>query len=295
MGLPELAALIQRFAEHEGETPLGECAAVSRITQPGVPESSVTGVMFVLLAQGAKELAVGDRTLLYRGGQSLITSVEVPVTGRFMEASPEHPALGFGLRLRPSLIAEMLLERGAPEPHTGGLRSASGLVVHDASPRLIDAVGRMVTLLATPEDLPVLGPLIEREITWLLLRGPQGEAVGHLGRPASPLRRIGPALTWLRGHYAEPITVAELAQMSSLSPSGFHRMFRAVTALTPIQYQKQLRLQEARLRLFAAPSEVARVAHDVGYESASQFSRDYKRHYGLPPLRDATRLGRAET
>jgi len=148
----------------------------------------------------------------------------------------------------------------------------------------------MVRLLERPIDLPILAPMLEREITWLLMTGPDGALVRQLGLADSGLSRVGHAVRWIRDHYAEPIRVEELARMASMSPSAFHRTFLRVTAMTPIQFQKQFRLQEARIRLVADPHDVAGAAYAVGYESPSQFSREYRRRFGTPPSHDARRL-----
>lgn len=244
-----------------------------------------------LIAQGAKTLALGDRVYEYRTGQYLVASVDLPVTGQFTEASPAEPALGFGLVLRPAVIAELLLNPSAGFPPTHrGVSTPSALAVSDASADLIDAVVRMLRLLDRPRDLPVLAPMIEREILWLLMTGPQGATVRGLGLADSSLARVNRAVGWIRDHYADAIRIDDLAQISLMSPSAFHRSFRAVTAMSPIQFQKQIRLQEARLKLLADPGDVAGVAYTVGYESPSQFNREYRRHFGTPPGKDAARL-----
>jgi transcriptional regulator GlxA family with amidase domain len=221
-----------------------------------------------------------------------VASVDLPVTGQFTEASPARPALGFGLTLRPSVIAELLLNPAAGDfPRAGrGAATPSGIAVSDASHELIDAVVRMLRLLDRPRDLPVLAPLIEREILWLIMTGEQGATVRQLGLADSSLSRVGHAVRWIRDHYADTIRVEELAKLSRLSPSAFHRNFHAVTAMSPIQFQKQIRLQEARMLLVTDPGDVAGVAYAVGYESPSQFSREYRRQFGMSPGRDAVRL-----
>ncbi|CAN5592571.1 AraC family transcriptional regulator [soil metagenome] len=289
MSLAELRSLIARHAREDMTTPVGH-VMLSSVTEPAPPSSSTTGTTFALIAQGAKSLALGNRIYEYRAGQYLVASVDVPVTGQFTEASPTLPALGFGLTLRPAVIAELLLGHAAELPLADRATAGSGVAVSDASPRLLDAVVRMVRLLDHPRDLPVLAPLIEREILWLLITGEQGATVRHLGLAESSLTRVGHAVNWIRDHYADAIRVDELASISRMSPSAFHRSFQAVTAMSPIQFQKQIRLQEARILLMSAPREVARTAFAVGYESASQFSREYRRQFGAPPGQDAARL-----
>ena len=291
MLLDELRSLITRHA-HDGAPPALDGVLLSLVEEPAPPATSTTGTSLALIAQGAKTLALGDRLYQYRAGQYLVASVDLPVTGQFTEASPAQPALGFGLTLRPSVIAELLLNPAAGDfPRAGrGAAAPSGIAVSDASEELIDAVVRMLRLLDRPRDLPVLAPLIEREILWLIMTGEQGATVRQLGLADSSLSRVGHAVRWIRDHYADTIRVDELAKLSRLSASAFHRSFHAVTAMSPIQFQKQIRLQEARMLLVADPGDVAGAAYAVGYESPSQFSREYRRQFGMPPGRDAARL-----
>ncbi len=290
MPIDALRTLIARHAR-DGRTPVTDAAAISRIDRSGPPEFSMTGTMIVVLAQGAKRLAVGDQVHTFRAGQSLLTSVELPTTGHFIGASPAVPALGFSLTLKPALIAELLLEPAARAlPRLSKGAAPTGIMVKEATEDLIEAVTRLVGLLDRPRDLPILAPLVEREITWILVRGPHGDAVRQLGLADSNLSRIAHAVRWLRERYADAIRVEDLARMTQMSPSAFHRSFQAVTAMSPIQFQKQLRLQEARIRLMADHRDVAGVAHGVGYESPSQFSRDYRRRFGASPREDALSL-----
>ncbi|WP_327368622.1 AraC family transcriptional regulator [Streptomyces sp. NBC_01217] len=291
MLLDELRTLITRHA-HDGGTAALDGVLVSLVTEPAPPATSTTGTVLALIAQGAKSLALGDRIYEYRAGQYLVASVDLPVTGQFTEASPAEPALGFGLVLRPSVIAELLLDPAAGDfRRVGrGVAAPSGIAVSDASDELIDAAVRMLRLLDRPRDLPVLAPMVEREILWLLMTGEQDATVRQLGLADSSLSCVGHAVRWIRDHYADTIRVDDLAQTARMSPSAFHRSFRAVTAMSPIQFQKQIRLQEARLLLIADPGDVAGTAYAVGYESPSQFSREYRRQFGTPPGKDAARL-----
>ncbi|MER7978457.1 AraC family transcriptional regulator [Streptomyces sp. NPDC095817] len=179
-----------------------------------------------------------------------------------------------------------------PSPRT----APPGLAVSDASPDLLDAVVRLVRLLDRPADLPILAPMIEREILWRLVTGEQGALVRQIGLADSRLRHISRAVRWIREHHAQTLRVEDLARLAGMSASPFHRHFRAVTAMTPIQFQKRIRLQEARLRLMSSTDDVAGVGFAVGYDSASQFSREYRRQFGSPPGQDAARLrGQAAT
>jgi AraC-like DNA-binding protein len=288
MPVQELRDLVARHAP-SGVTPTAiPGVLVSRIEVSGPADESTTGTVLAIVAQGGKRLALGGEVYDYAAGQYLVASVDLPVTGQFTDATPEHPALGFGLNLRPEVVAELLI--GASE--LAGRRGASprGIAVGDAPDELVDAAVRMLRLLDRPRDIPVLAPMIEREIHWLLMTGEQGAAVRQLGLADSGLSRVRHAVRWIRDRYAETIRVDELARLTRMSASTFHRSFQAVTAMSPIQFQKQVRLQEARLRLLADPSDVTAVAYAVGYESPSQFSREYRRQFGAPPGRDAARL-----
>jgi AraC-like DNA-binding protein len=277
--LEELQSLIARHARPD-ETTAIDGVLLSATDRPGEPRASTTGTVMAVIARGAKRLAIGDRVYDYGPGQYLVASVDLPITGHYTRA----PALGFGLILRPSAIASLLLDgdavRGAP----------AGLGVADASPELLDAVVRMVRLLDSPGDRDILAPMIEREILWRLLNAPLGESVRQIGLADSSLTHVSRAVRWITEHYDKPFRVEDLARSCGMSTSAFHRTFQAVTALSPIQFQKQIRLQESRLLLLTGVDDVATVGYRVGYDSASQFSREYRRQFGLPPGRDAARL-----
>jgi AraC-like DNA-binding protein len=290
MSIDELRTLIERHARNGTSTAI-EGVLVSRVEEPVAPAASMSGTILAIIAQGTKRLALGDRVLEYRAGQYLVASVDLPVTGHFIDASLDHPALGFGLVLRPQVIASLLLEHRVE--HRRGARgepAPPGIAVSDASDELIDAAVRMLRLLDHPRDIPVLAPMIEREILWRLVTGEQGATVRQLGLADSNLARVSHALEWLRDHHAEPVRVDELADMSGMSVSAFHRNFRAVASMSPIQFQKQIRLQEARLLLVTSLNDVAGAGYAVGYDSPSQFSREYRRQFGTSPGRDATLL-----
>ncbi|TDB83362.1 AraC family transcriptional regulator, partial [Micromonospora fluostatini] len=262
---------------------------IGRAEQAYQNSSAMSGTVLALIAQGAKTLALGDRVYEYRAGQYLVASVDLPVTGHYTEASREVPALGFGLVLQPAAIAELLLTAPAGAvPRAGGTPSA--LAVSDAPVALVDAAVRLLRLLDQPRDIPVLAPLITREILWRLVTGPQGATVGQLGLADSSLTHVARAVRWIRDHYRESFRVEEVARMSGMSVSAFHRAFQAVTAMSPIQFQKQLRLQQARLLLATRGHDVTGVGHRVGYDSPSQFSREYRRQFGVPPSQDSVHL-----
>lgn len=286
--LDELRRLIGAHAEGVSETAIPG-VLVSTATGPTEPEASTTGTVMALIAQGTKRISIGDRTLEYTAGQYLVASVDLPITGHYAGASAQHPALGFGLVLDPAEIASLLLEnRPGPGPRLPATPPALG--VADATPELLDAVIRMLRLLERPEDRTVLAPLIRREILWRLIQGPLGETVRQSGLEDSSLTHVSEAVRWISTHYAETFRVEDLARSCGMSTSAFHRSFQAATALSPIQFQKQIRLQKSRLMLISGQEDVGTIGFKVGYESASQFSREYRREFGLPPGRDAARL-----
>jgi AraC-like DNA-binding protein len=289
--LDELRALVARHAVSGTSEPV-EGVLVSRESQPGSPQFSTTGTGFALILQGAKQLALGEQVIDYGPGEYLVTSVDLPVVGRFTRATPNEPALGFGMPLTAPAIAELLLSTAAPlaRPVPGRRAAVPALVVDRAPVELLDAVTRLLRLLDRPRDLPVLGPMVRREILWLLLSGPRGETIRQLGLADSNLAHISRAVQWIRDNTAERMRVDDLARRTGLSVSAFHRTFRAVTGSTPLQFQKQLRLQTARQLLTAGGSSVSQIAFKIGYESAAQFNREYRRHFGNPPGRDREAL-----
>ncbi|WP_062442780.1 AraC family transcriptional regulator [Herbidospora daliensis] len=282
--MDELRALLNRHARPDMTTPI-DGVLVSRVERSEPPETSMSGTVLALIAQGEKRLALGDRVYDYRAGQYLVASVDLPVTGHFVGATRETPALGFGLVLRPEAVAEVLLAGEVPRQPGGAV---PGLAVSEASAELLDAVVRLLRLIERPRDRAVLAPLVVKEILWLVASGPQGAAVRQLGLADSGLSHVARAVRWIREHYAQPFRVEEVARLSGMSVSAFHRNFQAVTAMSPIQFQKQIRLQEARLMLAAGNGDIAGVGHRVGYDSPSQFSREYRRQFGTPPSQDAT-------
>ncbi|WP_308121211.1 AraC family transcriptional regulator [Paractinoplanes bogorensis] len=282
--MDELRALLNRHAR-SGSTTAIDGMLIGRAERAYEESTSMSGTVLALIAQGAKTLALGDRVYEYRAGQYLVASIDLPVTGHYTEA----PALGFGLVLDPAEIAALLLEAPA-----GSLPAATGspsaIAVSDAPAELIDAAVRMVRLLETPRDIPVVAPLIRREILWRLVSGEQGAAVRQLGLTDSSLSHVAQAVQWIRDNYRESFRVDDVARRAGMSASAFYRNFQAVTAMSPIQFQKQIRLQQARLLLAARPTDITGVGHRVGYDSPSQFSREYRRQFGAPPSQDAARL-----
>ncbi|MGW6510463.1 AraC family transcriptional regulator [Streptomyces niveus] len=294
--LDELRALIATHARPDGGTTIGGLL-LSRV-EDVEPDHSLAEPLLVVMAQGGKRLMLGDEVYEYRAGQCLVVTADLPVTGHFLDASRNHPSLAMGLVLRPGAIAPLLLEGGAPRRtrRAGRTRRAAvppSIATGDASPELLDAVTRLVRLLDHPADVPVLAPLIEREILWRLLSGPHGDMIRQIGLPDSNLTHINRAAQWIRDNYSEPLRVEDLARLVGMSTSAFHRHFRTITATSPLQFQKRIRLQEARTLLLAHPHDVAGAGHLVGYDSQSQLTREYRRLFGAPPGRDAARLSAA--
>jgi AraC-like DNA-binding protein len=286
--LDELRERIARHARTDRPTVIDGlrlCAA----TRPNDPRPSGSGTVLAVIAQGGKRLAIGDRVYDYGPGQYLVASVDLPVSGHYTRAGADEPALGVGLVLRPSAVASVLLE--APPgttPPIGG--STPGIGVADASADLLDALVRMVRLLDHPDDRHMLAASIEREILWRVLTGPLGATARHVALADSTLTHIGRAVRWITDNYSAPLRVEELARDCGMSASALHRHFHAVTALSPIQFQKRIRLQHSRLLLMSGAADVTTAGRRVGYDSTSQFSREYRRQFGLPPGRDAARL-----
>ncbi|MFG2173579.1 AraC family transcriptional regulator N-terminal domain-containing protein [Streptomyces niveus] len=289
MSLDEFRSLLTRHARPDWTTAV-DGVLISRIDRADPPAPSMSGTVLAVIAQGAKRLALGDRVYEYGPGQFLVASVDLPVTGQFLRVEPEQPALGFGLLLEPSAVAELLLQAGPGDTPRTAAGTPSGIAVGDAPPALLDAVVRLLRLLDEPRDRAVLAPLVKREILWRLITGEQGAAVRQLGLADSGLSHVSRAVRWIREHYAEPFRVEDVARLAGMSASAFYRNFQAVTAMSPIQFQKQIRLQEARLLLATHPGDVTGVGLRVGYDNPSQFSREYRRQFGSPPSQDAARL-----
>jgi len=285
--LAEIRGLIARHARADNSTPV-DGLLMSRV-ETAEPEYSLTEPLLVVMAQGCKRLLLGDRVIEHRAGHCLVVTTDLPVTGHFVGAGLGSPSLAAAVVLRPAAIASLLLELPARQWSRGALAQPA-ISTTPASPELLDALVRLLRLIGRPADARVLAPMIEREVLWRLLSGPAAASVAQIGLADSGLAHVNKAIEWIRGNYAEPMPVPELARMAGLSPSAFHHRFRAVTAMSPLQFQKRIRLQEARALLIAGTDDVARVGARVGYASPAQFNREYRRLFGAPPGRDAERL-----
>jgi AraC-like DNA-binding protein len=285
--LEEIRRLITTHARPDLRTRIDGLLLSRVTTEP--PDHALIEPLLVIMAQGGKRLLLGDQVYEYRASEFLLVTASVPVSGHYLDTSPALPSLALGLVLRPATIAELLLAAPAG-PWSRTELGPPAIATGAAGPELLDAAARLLRLLDNPADAPVLAPLIEREILWRLLTGPCGRVLRQIGLAQSGLAHVNRAIGWLRDNYAEPMRVSQLARLSGMSPSAFHRHFRAITAMSPLQYQKRLRLQEARSLLAARPGDVAGIGHLVGYDSPSQFNREYRRLFGCPPGQDAARL-----
>jgi AraC-like DNA-binding protein len=285
--LDELRLLITRHAKSPAAALAASGIKAVLAESPTEIAHHVLEPMLAVVAQGAKRAVLGDSIYEYGAGQYLVVSVDLPIAGHVFQASRERPYLAAGFTLRPTTIATLLLEMAASErPST----EPAGLGVSNAPRELLETVVRTLRMLDRPRDAAVLGPMLEREILWWLLNGEQGAMVRQIGLADSRLSQVSRAIRWIRVHHAEPIRIEALAEMAAMSASSLHRHFRAVTTMSPLQYQKLIRLQEARSRLLAASQDIAAVGLSVGYDSPSQFSREYSRLFGAPPGRDVARL-----
>ena len=274
-------------AEGRFETPV-KALSVSRVSQPVMPRHMIYRPTICIVVQGAKQIMVGDRVFNYREMQSLVVTFEVPALGQITEASKEAPYIGLNIDFDVAILREVM--EAMEEPPRPAGEGAAGVFVQDFDGVLADCVLRLVKLTETPKAIPVLYPAIMREICYWLLTGPNGREVCKLALPGSHTRRMTDAINLLRDNFTAPMRIEQLAAAARMSPSSFHQHFKDMTAMTPLQYQKNLRLLEARRLMVADGASVASAAYQVGYESASQFSREYSRTFGTPPKRDVTEI-----
>jgi AraC-like DNA-binding protein len=278
----DLKQAVQRHTERQSEAAFGVVTPVRglylvRRTSPSELEHTVVQPLVCLVLQGCKRVSLGSGTSSYAAGDTMVVTGNVPTVSRISKASVADPYLALAFDLDLSVITDLVMN--APEVHS----RPSG---QDTREELRDALRRLVLLLDRPESLAVLKDGLVREIHHWLLLGRQGLAVRHLGSPDSHARRVARAVAILRANYAKPVQIERLAEAAGMSRSGFHQHFRAITSLTPLQFQKQLRLIEARRLIVSSGKILSQVAFDVGYESTSQFSREYTRMYGQPPTSD---------
>lgn len=287
--LDALGKSIARWTD-KGDQPTTEIPGLSlhRRDKPTPPVSIMYEPRICVIAQGAKRVLLNDETYVYDPQHFLITSVDLPTVVQVINASPQKPYLGLVLRLDQREMSQLMVDSNLPPPRPQ--QSSRGMATGEVTLPLLTAFERLIDLLAEPKDIPILAPIIQREIFYRLLVGDQGARLRQMASTGSQSQQIARAIDWLKGNFTQPLRIDDLAAQVNMSTSTFHHHFRAVTAMSPLQYQKWLRLNEARRLLLAENQDATTAAFQVGYESPSQFSREYSRLFGAPPLRDITSL-----
>ncbi|WP_117192582.1 AraC family transcriptional regulator [Rhizobium terrae] len=286
----EIASIAARFAPDEGEFQTGiEGLAISRRSTPSAPCHGSYRPCFAMVIQGQKCVQLGSDTINYGPGSYLLTSLDLPVTWRVVEASPESPHFCVTLAINSEKLLDLLNRIDMRKPVMTGI-AQRGIVVNDATPELFDAALRFFRLLDNPNDIAAMAPLIEQELLYRILTGPAGDQLISIAIADSHGNRISRAIAWLRENFARTLRIEDLAEHVNMSVSSFHHHFKAITAMTPVQYQKQLRLHEARRLMLFERLDAGMAGHRVGYQSQSQFSREYSRLYGMSPARDVETL-----
>jgi len=284
----ELAERIARAIPQDGTTELLNGLHFNRISSPAKPCHAVSVPAFCVIAQGSKELFLGDDRYQYDPMNYLLATIELPIVSQILEASSAQPYLSLRLDLDPTLVSSVIVEAGYPSSQKSAVVKAIDVSPLDAN--LLDAVVRLVRLLDSPVEAPVLAPLIKREIIYRLLLGEQGERLRQIAVLGGYTHHIARAIDRLRQDFNQPIRIETIARELGMSVSGFHHHFKSVTAMSPLQFQKQLRLQEARRLMLGENLDATSAAYRVGYDDASHFNREYKRLFGEPPMRDVERL-----
>lgn len=284
----ELAERIARSVPRDGTVEPLAGLRLRRASAPTGLRHGVTATAFCVTAQGSKELLLGEGCYRYDPGHYLIATAALPVVSRITEASAERPFLSLLISLDPALVGSVMVEAGRPAPR--GRSAARAIDVSPLDADLLDAVVRLVRLLDAPADARVLAPLVKREIVYRLLAGEQGNRLRYLVTLDGPGQSIAKAVDRLRKEFDRPLRIEELAREMGMSVSGFHHHFKQVTAMSPLEFQKQLRLQEARRLMLGEGLDASGAGYRVGYRDASHFSREYKRLFGAPPMRDVERL-----
>jgi AraC-like DNA-binding protein len=287
--LAALGESIARWTE-QGDQPMTAIPglALSRRDAPTQPRSHMYEPIICVIAQGAKRVLLGDDTYVFDAHHFLITSLDLPTVVQIIHASREQPYLSLRLQLDRREMAQLMVDSHLPPPRVR--QSSRGMAIGEVTVPLLSACQRLVDLLAAPQDIPILAPLIQREILYRLLVGDQGARLRQIVSAGSQSHQIAQAIEWLKRHYTLPLRVEDLAAHVHMSPSTFHHHFRALTAMSPLQYQKWLRLHEARRLMLTERLDATTAGFQVGYQSPSQFSREYGRVFGAPPLRDITSL-----
>lgn len=297
-GRKELAALIERYATTDGVHPTAiPRVHLIRVSRPTEPIHVLHEPALCIVAQGRKQVMLGESVYAYGPEQYLVVSVDLPIVGQVTEAAPDQPYLCLRLDLDPAMLSALMLDAGGTPDRTAAesreedrRATGAGLSLSTVTPELLDSAVRLLRLLAAPRDIPILAPLAEREILYRLLTGDQSAQFRQIALADGKLQRVNRAIRWIKQNFAEPFSIDRVAAEARMSPSALHQHFKAVTAMSPLQYQKQLRLQEARRLIVSRAMDAATAGFNVGYESPSQFSREYRRMFGAPPLRDVARL-----
>ena len=284
----ELGDIILRHCAADGTEETGVPGLkLFRGSSTDAPTCTIIASVFAMMAQGAKRLTIGDDTLDYDARHYLISSVDLPIFSRVTRASASEPYLGMALNIDPVKINELT----AAMPENRLLDGVDrGIGVGTMSVEIQNTALRLARLLDTPTDIPVLAPIIERELLYRLLTGSLGSRLRQAAAGGSHSHQIVRAIDWLKTNLDQPISIDRLASLSNMSKSSLHHHFKALTAMTPLQYQKQMRLHEARRLMLVTNADAASAAHFVGYESPSQFNREYRRLFGIPPGRDVAQL-----
>jgi AraC-like DNA-binding protein len=287
----ELVERIARAIREDGRVEPLKGLYLNRISSPTGQVHGVSEPSFCVIAQGSKEVLLGAGRYQYDPAHYLLTAVELPVVSQILEASQEQPYLSVRLQLDPTLVGSVLVEAELPSPRGEGEAKAIDVSPLDAS--LLDAMVRLIRLLDSPADARVLAPLVTREIVYRLLVGTQGARLRHIAVLGGDTHRIARAVDLLRKDFNQPLRMERIAQALGMSVSGLHHQFKAVTTMSPLQYQKRLRLQEARRLMLSEHLDAAGAGSRVGYGDAAHFNREYKSLFGLPPMRDVERLRQA--
>lgn len=287
--LSSLAKSIAQWTE-QGELPVTAIPglALFRQHEPTEPITGMYEPSICVVAQGAKRVNLGDETFVYDAQHYLITSVHLPTVFQIIDASEDRPYLGLLLKLDSREISQLMVDSNLPAPRVQ--QANRGMATGEVTLPLLNAFQRLVDLLADEQDIPILAPTIQREIVYRLLVGDQGTRLRQIASTGSPSQQIAKAIDWLKSNFKQPLRVEDLAAKAGMSTSTFHHHFRSMTALSPLQFQKNLRLQEARRLMLTERLDAATSAFQVGYESPSQFSREYSRIFGAPPLKDINNL-----
>jgi AraC-like DNA-binding protein len=259
-----------------------------RRTSLASPACTTYEPSIAVIAQGRKRVELGRTTFIYDESRYLLTSVDLPIISQVIEASEEAPFLAMALKLELPVVRELLTLEEIPP--LDALADSPAMATAETTPELLDACCRLVDLLRTPQDIPFLSALIQREIIYRVLQGAEGARLRAIATLGDQSHRTAKAIAWVRTNYTKPLRVEDLAEIAGMGVSTFHQHFRALTAMSPLQYQKQLRLHAARGRMLMDGLDAASAAFEVGYESASQFNREYSRYFGQPPMRDIRTL-----